>query len=134
MTNLLEIGSAWLGEKMQAHAASTVSYYRGAQSVSVSATVGRPAFEVDGGDGGKLSYEVRDYLIPAADLILGGTVTEPKVGDQVRHTIGETTFVYEVLEPMTLSSGGVGQLEPHFRYSDEFRKLLRIHTKLVSEE
>jgi hypothetical protein len=46
----------------------------------------------------------------------------PVAGDRIRETVGERVFVYEVLAPGN---------EPHYRYSDPFRKLLRIHTKYV---
>lgn len=132
MANLLQEGSAWLGEQMHAHAASEVTYRRGGQSVSLLATVGRTPFETDDSEGAKISYELRDYLVQAADLVLGGVQVEPERGDEIDQVIGGATLTYQVMPPVTISSGGVGQKEDCFRYSDEFRKTLRIHTKLVS--
>ena len=46
-------------------------------------------------------------------------------GDQVRETAGTNVFVYEVNAP-----GG----QPPFRYSDPYRRVLRIHTKHIATE
>ncbi len=64
----------------------------------------------------------RDFLIHTADLVLTGTQTLPIAGDLIREIQDASTFVYEVMAPGN---------EPHYRYSDPFRKLLRIHTKHV---
>lgn len=131
MTDLLKDGAAWLETQRHAFAASPITYRRGALSVALSATVGRTVFEVDGGNGMVEHYEARDYLVRAQDLVLGGVVTLPERGDVLEEVAGAKTFTYEVMVPKTLSSGGVGQLEPHWRYSDPHRQTLRIHTKLV---
>ena len=59
------------------------------------------------------------------DLLLAGVPVLPERGDRIRETQGATTYVYEVMAP--------GK-EPHYRYSDPYRKTLRIHTKHVSTE
>ena len=43
----------------------------------------------------------------------------------LKKTAGEQVFVYEVLAPGN---------EPHYRYSDPFRQVLRIHSKHVGTE
>ena len=63
-----------------------------------------------------------------ADLDLGAGPILPRAGDQVRETVGgvgESVFVYEVNAP-----GG----QPPFRYSDPYRRVLRIHTKHIATE
>ncbi len=125
MTNLMEKGAGWLANKLQAHASGQIEYRRDDEAVNVQATIGKTEFEIDDGSGVLQRVESRDYLIPTADLRLGGVQTLPVVGDRIRETQGSRTFVYEVLAP--------GK-EPHYRYSDEFRRLLRIHTKLVGNE
>lgn len=122
MTNLLQIGTSWLADQMKTHASIDVTYERGAEQVSVKATVGKTEFELDDGSGVIVRVQSRDYLIQAADLVLGGVETLPAAGDLIRETQGAKTFVYEVMTPGD---------EPHYRYSDPFRKLLRIHTKHV---
>jgi hypothetical protein len=125
MPNLLQTGSAWLADQLKTHASVDVQYERGAQQVAVKATIGRTEFELDDGSGVVVRIQSRDYLIQAADLVLGGIPSLPVAGDRIRETQGATTFVYEVMAPGN---------EPHYRFSDPFRKLLRIHTKHVATE
>jgi hypothetical protein len=125
MGNLFECGVAWLADQLKAHGSSEVTYQRGADQVAVQATIGKTEFEIDDGSGLIQRFQSRDYLIQTADLQLGGQATLPVAGDRIRETVGDQTFVYEVLAPGN---------EPHFRYSDPFRRLLRIHTKLVATE
>ena len=125
MSNLLQIGASWLADQMKTHASIDVTYERGAEQVPVKATVGKTEFELDDGSGVVVRVQSRDFLIHAADLVLGGVETLPVAGDVIRETQGAKTFVYEVMAP--------GK-EPHWRYSDPYRKSLRIHTKHVSTE
>lgn len=125
MTNLLQIGASWLADQMKTHASIDVIYERGAEQVPVKATVGKTEFELDDGSGVVVRIQSRDYLIHAADLVLGGVETLPVAGDLIREAQGPITFIYEVMAPGN---------EPHYRYSDPFRKLLRIHTKHVATE
>lgn len=125
MTDLLSKGSAWLDDQRTKHATKTVTYARGASSVDVSATVGRTVFQIDNGHAVLERTEARDYLILTADLVLDGSPALPERGDRIRESEGGATFVYEVMAP--------GK-EPHWRYSDPYRKTLRIHTKQVDVE
>lgn len=122
MANLLESGAEWLANQLKTHASSDVVYVRGVDQVPVKATIGKTEFEIDDGSGVIVRIQSRDFLIHAADLVLGGTETLPVAGDLIRETQGTNTFVYEVMAPGN---------EPHFRYSNPFRKLLRIHSKHV---
>lgn len=123
--DLLEQGSAWLEAQRTRFATRPVTYRRGVNLVEVLATVGRTEFQIDNGYGLVERIESRDYLIATADLVLGGTPVLPERGDQVRETVGGQAFVYEVLAP--------GK-EPAWRYSDPYRRTLRIHTKHVATE
>lgn len=125
MPNLFQTGSAWLADQMKTHASVDVLYERGAEQVPVKATIGKTEFELDDGSGVVVRIQSRDYLIQAADLVLGGAPSLPVAGDRIWETQGATTFVYEVNAPGN---------EPHYRFSDPFRKLLRIHTKHVATE
>ena len=69
--------------------------------------------------------ESRDFLVLAADLVLAGKAELPRAGDRIRETDGGQIFLYEVMAP-----GG----EPPWRYSDPYRRALRIHTKFVGME
>lgn len=123
MPNLLKTGSDWLQSQQDAHATSPVVYGRGAETVTVNAIIGRTEFDAADEYGITIRTESRDYLILAADLILDGSVVLPERGDTITETDGDFTLVYEVLP--------IGN-QPHWRYSDPFRKRLRIHTKLLS--
>ena len=122
MTNLLEKSSDWLEQQRTRHAASTVKYVCGGRSAEVSASIGRTTFEVDDGYGVLVRHESRDFLLLVADLALGGQPVLPERGDRILETQGNQIFVYEVTAP--------GK-EPCWRYSDAFRKTLRIHTKQI---
>jgi hypothetical protein len=125
MTNLFEQGAAWLSDQLQAHASTEVIYQRGGVLLPVMATIGKTEFEIDDGSGIIKRIQSRDYLIPTADLKIGDVSTLPHDGDRIRETVGTSVFVYEVMAPGN---------EPAYRYSDAFRRLLRIHTKHVDTE
>ena len=125
MSDLLEKASNWLEEKRTQHVSRVVQYARGMQSVNVAATIGRTTFEVDDGFGVLVRCESRDFLILASDLVLAGEAQNPQRGDRIRETQDQQTFVYEVTAP--------GK-EPCWRWSDPYRKTLRIHSKQVEVE
>lgn len=121
--DLLQTGSDWLSDRLQQYASRPVTYQRGIDSASLNATIGRTEFELTGDDGIIVRIESRDFLFPAADLVLAGETVLPERGDQIHETDAGGTFTYEVMAPGD---------EPPWRYSDPYRKLLRVHTKLVS--
>jgi hypothetical protein len=125
MPNLLQRGSDWLADQFKLHATVDVVYEQAAEQVAVKATIGRTVFELDNGHGVLERTESRDFLILGADLVLGGSPALPQRGDRVRETQGVKVYVYEVMAP--------GR-EPAWRWSDPYRKLLRIHTKQIAVE
>jgi hypothetical protein len=125
VSDLLDKGSAWLEGQRKKHATREVTYSRGVQSVVVKATIGRTLFEQDDGAGVIVRMQVRDYLIDTADLVLAGEQTLPAKGDRIEEIDAGQKHTYEVL-PL----GG----EQHWRYSDPYRRTLRIHTKLIETE
>jgi len=125
VADLLRQGAAWLDGQRHTHLTQTVQYQRGADSVALAATIGRTEFEQADEYGVLHRIEARDYVIRAADLMLGGETVLPKAGDQIHETEGAVTHIYEVMAP-----GG----EPPWRYSDPYRVALRIHTKHVKTE
>ena len=123
MADLLEAGQQWLAEQLQEHASRSVVYHRGADNIAVQATIGRTLLKLDDGYGGvRMQWTDRDFLIPAADLVLNGSTVTPERGDRITETVGLNTSVFEVM-----AYGG----EPPWRHSDPFGRLLRIHTKFV---
>jgi hypothetical protein len=125
VADLLEGASAWLDAQRLKFMSRTVGYHRGKDSVDVRAAIGKSVFAVESGYAVLERIESRDYLVPAADLVLNGETTLPLRGDRIKETDGEKVFVYEVMAP--------GK-EPHFTFSDPYRKTLRIHTKHVATE
>ena len=125
MTDLIEKASDWLETKRTQYASRVVTYARGAASVDVSATIGKTTFEVDDGYGVLVRHESRDFLILAADLVFDEQQEKSQRGDRIRETQNGKVFVYEVSAP--------GK-EPPWRYSDPYRKTLRIHTTQVAIE
>lgn len=125
MADVLEQGAQFLDDQRHAHMTRPVVYVRGASFVEVAATIGQTTFEQTDEFGGIQRLESRDFLIRTADLVLDAEAVLPKAGDRIRDAGGEKVFVYEVMAPGS---------EPPFRYSDPFRKALRIHTKHVATE
>ena len=125
MGDLLDRGSAFLDDQRHKHMSRTVVYQRGAEAKEVQATIGKTEFEQADDAGLIHRVESRDFLVRTADMDLGSGLTLPRAGDQVRETVGAQVFVYEVNAP-----GG----QPPFRYSDPYRRVLRIHTKHIGTE
>jgi len=122
MADLLQQGAAFLDDRRHEHLTRTVTYERGASTVDLAATVGRTVFEQADESGFIRKVESRDFLVRRTDLVLDGSAALPQAGDRVLEPDGSQTQVYEVMAP-----GG----EPPFRFSDPYRKVLRIHTKHV---
>jgi hypothetical protein len=122
MPDLLEQSQEWLTSMNRIHRSRPVIYARGAQSKEVPALIGRTVFKVDTGYGLFERVEARDYLVEVADLTEFG---EPARGDRVKDTLDGQVELFEVMAP-----GG----EAHFRFSDSYRKVFRIHTKHVGTE
>lgn len=125
MVDILQDGVAWLDGIRQSHLASPVTYHRGAESIDTVATLGSTTFEVATEDGLTIQARSTDFLITSSVLVFGGFLTEPKIGDQIRMTVGTRILVFEVLD-----LGGTG----HFRRSDPAGIVLRIHAKQIGEE
>lgn len=131
MGDLLDRGAAFLDAQRHQHLSRPVVYRRGTDEKEVQATIGKTEFEqVDDVGGAGLIHRVesRDFLVRTAELDLGAGPILPRAGDQVRETVGGvggSVFVYEVNAP-----GG----QPPFRYSDPYRRVLRIHTKHIATE
>jgi len=122
MPDLLEQSQEWLTSMNRIYRSRQVIYARGAQEKEVPALVGKTVFKVDKGYGLFERVEARDYLVEVVDLAEFG---EPERGDGVKDTLNGKVEIFEVMAP-----GG----EPHFRYSDPYRKVFRVHTKHVGTE
>ncbi len=126
--DLLKTGSAWLTGQLKTNVARSVTYKRGVDSVTLAATVGRTDFDVLDNETAMLTrVESRDYVFPAADLVLDSAQVLPERGDQIVE-IGDDgkTRTYEVMAPAPRMA--------HYRWSDPYHERLRVHTKLTKVE
>ena len=126
MADLLQEGAAWLETMRVAHASQAVTYQRGGDLVEVQATVGRKAYEIADSCGAVVQVDATDFIVAAADLVLGGETVEPEPGDRIRMTTDAGVEVYEVLAP----GPGMAHCEP----ADPYRMAWRVHTKHASTE
>lgn len=117
MADLLDTGAIFLARMQGLHASRDVTYARGADSVTVAATKGQSRFEVTD-DTGTSTLLSEDFIIAPALLVLDGTTVLPEPGDRIT----DGGVVYEV---MAIPG------EPHWRYTDQYRHQVRIHTKIV---
>ena len=129
MADLLEQSSAWLEDQREKFMSRTVIYQRPGSptpdTVEVTATLGQTIFAVDNGEGAAIGVESRDYLIRAAHLVLDGGPVLPRRGDRIQELQDGVMFTYEIMAPGD---------EPVWRYSDPYRRTLRIHTKQIDVE
>ncbi len=125
MADMLEQGAAWLNGMRTKHASQPVTYVRGTDAVELSATLGQTTYEIADEYGATVEAKAADFLVSAANLVLGGTKALPEPGDQIRVTAGDQLQVFEVMD-----LGGAG----HWRPSDPYGHTLRIHAKYVSTE
>jgi len=123
--DMLDRGAAFLESQRHQHMTRSVVYRRGTDEKEVQATIGKTEFEQADDSGLIHRVESRDFLVRTEDLDLGAGLILPRAGDSVRETVGTNVFVYEVNAP-----GG----QPPFRYSDPYRRTLRIHTKYIGTE
>lgn len=121
MANFLNSAMAHAAAALKGNRGDSVTYQRGADSVSITAAIGATEFERDDGDGVQVAFKSTDFIITASEIILGGFATQPRRGDK----IVSGTRTYEVL-----SING----EPHFSWMDAAGTLMRIHTKLIRDE
>jgi hypothetical protein len=111
---MLSAGASWLTGQLKAAAGSVVTYRRGEEEATVTATIGRSQFEAANQSGVMEQWESRDFLISTADLPFG----DPQRGDVIVEN-GTLVVEYEVTSPR-----GV----PEWHYGDAFRSIVRIHT------
>lgn len=126
MADLLKSGAAWLSGVLQSHASQAVTYSRGPDSVELTATIGNTDFQTTDADGFFSQVQSRDFIFPAADLVLGGETVLPERGDEITEVVGDTTYTYAVLP--------FGDEGEHYKFSDPHRTILRVHTKKRNTE
>ena len=96
----------------------TVAYTRGAETVAVTATRGATGWDREAPYGGvRTGDRSTDWLIVAADLVVGGNTITPERGD----TIAVDGITFRVMP--------FGEGNQLWAYHDRDRTILRIHTK-----
>ncbi len=125
MVDMLKTGIDWLAGRRNSHMVQTVTYQRGVETFPISATMTSADYEVMTEDGATLHAKSIDWLVDADTLVFGfdNIQGEPEIGDRILITIDDVDRIYEVLD---LEGQG------HFRLSDQYGKVLRIHTKEIS--
>jgi hypothetical protein len=83
--DLLAAAEQWLADVHKASVSQTVSYQRGAETVSIQATAGQSDSASVDRSGMQIAYTGQQWLIQASDLVLSGSVTKPLVGDLITH-------------------------------------------------
>ena len=103
-----------------------ITYEHGNSNVDLTALVGSTVFRLDSAESaGTIRLVTRDYLILTQNLQINAQVIEPARGDRILETRNGVTFIHGVL--------ALGN-EPGWRWSDPYRVVLRVHTKLIEQE
>jgi len=126
VANLMAKASAWIAEQVRDHASDLVTYSRGQMSVRLLASGGPQPLRAEGDVGVRVEWANRDWLIAAADLVLGGNVVEPAKGDVIR--LDDATGATHVYQVLALPGEAV------WRWSDAHNVLRRVHSKYVGTE
>jgi hypothetical protein len=118
--DVMKWSSDWHAEARKTYASRTVTYGRGANSTTLSASIGRTDHTGKDRFGVIEVWQSRDYLILANDLKISGTKTTPTAGDVITDKDEDGNNVkYKV----------VPDGNDCFRFSDKYGTRLRIFTK-----
>lgn len=124
MVDMLTAGVSWLSGQLQGNVAVQITYTRkGLAPLTLTATPGTSLLKVtDPSVGARVVRTDRDYIFPAASLVLGGNKVRPAKGDTITETLASgNTETYTVLP--------YSDQEPVFRYSDHEETIIRVRTK-----
>lgn len=122
MTNPMQDAIAWAADMFMDVGGVSVTYQRGLGSVAITATPSMHRYEVVDAEGIGITALSRDYLIRAADLVIGGTAIVPRSGDRVTETIRGVSTTFEVM-----ALGDLKEFEP----LDTNGLILKVHTKKI---
>jgi hypothetical protein len=128
MAGLLSRGSSWLSSRLQAEAVQ-VTYRRGNDSIDALAVVpGNTRHDELGAEAANVTSRDRDWIVLAADLVIGGQRVEPERGDEIDWI--DATGIMRTF--CVLERPG----DRCFRYTDQTMQRVRIYTvdKLASSE
>jgi len=111
--------------RLFASAAVSITYARGGQAMSLEAVQGQTPVHVEDSDGQLVRSKRSDWIIRAADLILGDENITPMVSDTIRVDVNKQTATYEVQR----IAG-----EDCYYECDDLGTYLRIHTRQVNTD
>lgn len=122
MPNLLQRSATWLAEKLQSAAGRSITYRRGSQVATLTATPQKQDYEVTDDDGIPRREVYYDWTFAAADLdFVDGETIEPRPGDRIIETLNGVEFTYEVMP--------IGK-RPAAEWTDTAGVMRTVHTKL----
>lgn len=125
--SLIGDGMAFLQSSLSQAAPAVFTITRastGQTSAAVTGWLGRTVFRQQGLSGqsaAQIVFGEDDAIIPTASYVLGGVATLPARGDR---------FTIDRFPGVTFETMAPGN-EPHWRYSDQTRELVRVHLKRV---
>jgi hypothetical protein len=126
VSDVLADAAAWLAGQLKTNVSELVTYVRGNQSITVSATFASQLLRVSDREGNtKVERPDADFIIAAADINFGAGQVEPAAGDIVQVVYGNVTKQFKLM-PMG------GGSEPAWRYTDPFQTMVRVHTKKIN--
>lgn len=128
MTDLLQLGAAWLSDRLQDSASASVVYSDGTNTVTLNAEIGQPAVLAQK-DGKAIRFvnvhKAQDFIVARGDLVNASNVAiTPDKGHTITRTVGGKVCTFTVLP--------LGE-EPCWTWSDPDRTSIRIHTKITGE-
>ena len=125
MSDVLAEAMDFLDAELTAHASKSITYARGATSLTVNAQIGFSRLAVTGDEGDAAIVRTdRDFLISVGELYNGATRVIPAEGDEITEVVGTRSFKYRVEKPLPG--------ENCWRYSDVHHKRYRIHTRALT--
>lgn len=99
---------------------SLVTYHADGESVQLTAALGWSPFEITDELGRITTWRSRDFIILAAELVIGGQAIEPQRGHYILFTVGGQVERYTVQHP--------DPKQAPWRYMDPTNTAFRIHT------
>jgi len=121
LTDLLADSNSWLEGERHKYLTQEITFRRGVESVSLSATILDTAFEVQDFEGNLLTHQGVNFIVRPEDL---GESYIPQAGDTIERAIGCKVYTYEVWTPTG---------EDLFKV-DTNRDSMTIHTHLIGED
>lgn len=114
-----------LGQKMETYNSVAVTYRRGAHSCTWHATIGKQLLRTSDRSGNtKTEMTERDFVGPADELILNGSLVEPEDGDTIDVVMGSRTRRFTV--------SPIGNEKSWYYADEQGETTIRVHTKHTS--